>query len=143
MITFNLRGVDDVVDRLSELPEKVAKAGVRRAARKAMSIVRDAAKARARAIDDPNTPMNIADFIEMRESPNSGKAVGGIVMRVGVAGGATYRRGATTPTYWRYVEFGTERSRARPFMRPALEKNVSAVTNTFVTDLIDTLDHLP
>lgn len=36
--------------------------------------------------------------------------------------------------YWRFVEFGTERTRAKPFMRPALERNIGKCTDTFVTE---------
>lgn len=33
--------------------------------------------------------------------------------------------------YWRYIEFGTSKVAARPFMRPALSENVAAATNEF------------
>lgn len=34
--------------------------------------------------------------------------------------------------YWRFIEFGTEKTRAKPFMRPALESNIDKATRTFV-----------
>lgn len=47
-------------------------------------------------------------------------------------GGDTY--------YWRFVEFGTKRTRAQPFMRPALEGNIDQATNAFVTEYQKALD---
>jgi len=140
MITFTLKGVDDAIERLTQLPEKIQKRSVRRAARAAMKIVRDEAVDRANQQDDPETPMNIADFIVIREGTIKGRREGGIVMRVGVMGGARYDKNSPNPTYWRFVELGTERSRARPFMRPALDNNVPDVIQTFVDVLNDELN---
>ncbi|WP_158891883.1 MULTISPECIES: HK97-gp10 family putative phage morphogenesis protein [unclassified Pseudomonas] len=140
MITFTLTGVDDAIDRLSKLPEKIQKRSVRRAAREAMKIVRDEAIERANIQDRPDTPMNIADFIVIREGTIKGRRAGGIVMRVGVMGGARYDKNSPNPTYWRFVEFGTEKAEARPFMRPALDNNVPDVIQTFVDVLNDELN---
>lgn len=140
MITFTLRGVDDAIERLTQLPEKVQRSSVRRAARAAMKIVRDEAIDRANQQDDPETPMNIADFIVTREGTIKGRREGGIVMRVGIIGGARYDKRSPYPTYWKFVEFGTEHSRAKPFMRPALDNNVPDVIQTFVDVLNDELN---
>jgi HK97 gp10 family phage protein len=42
--------------------------------------------------------------------------------------------------YWRFLEFGTETTQAHPFMRPALESNVSAATNEFVVQYRKSID---
>lgn len=39
-------------------------------------------------------------------------------------GGQTY--------YWRFLEFGTEKMAAKPFMRPALEANIQRATDEFI-----------
>lgn len=44
----------------------------------------------------------------------------------GNPGGDTY--------YWRFVEFGTERQAAKPFLRPALEQNAQAATDVFIAE---------
>lgn len=140
MITFTLKGVDDAIERLTQLPEKVQRSSVRRAARAAMKIVRDDAVDRANQIDDPNTPRNTADFIVIREGTIKGRREGGIVMRVGVMGGARYDKNSPNPTQWRFIELGTEHSRAQPFMRPALDNNVPDVIQTFIDVLDDELN---
>ena len=33
--------------------------------------------------------------------------------------------------YWRFLEFGTSRQPATPFLRPALSNNIDAITNKF------------
>lgn len=45
-----------------------------------------------------------------------------------IAGAGKNNPGGDT-FYWRFVEFGTERSRAEPFMRPALANNITQATS--------------
>lgn len=49
------------------------------------------------------------------------------------AQGNTARVSASAP-YGVYVEFGTRRMRARPFLRPALAAQTGAVVNTYATE---------
>lgn len=42
--------------------------------------------------------------------------------------------------YWRFVEFGTARSRAQPFMRRALSENITAATDEFIKQYEKGLD---
>jgi HK97 gp10 family phage protein len=44
--------------------------------------------------------------------------------------------------YWRFLEFGTSKMRARPFMRPALQENVGRATDVAVGELNKALDRL-
>ncbi|WP_192957017.1 HK97-gp10 family putative phage morphogenesis protein, partial [Acinetobacter baumannii] len=72
-----------------------------------------------------------------------------LVMRVGVRGGARIpytnnaqnrrsgRVGKTYQTdgrvfYWRFLELGTSRQPATPFLRPALYENIEQITDKFV-----------
>lgn len=50
----------------------------------------------------------------------------------GNPGGDTY--------YWRFVEFGTEKIPARPFMRPALPQSAQRATDAFTSGLDKVLD---
>lgn len=141
---FKLTGFDDLVSLLKTLSPKLQKSGLRKAARKAMNIVRDDARNRARQIDDPETVARIHKNIVTQESAKQSRKVGGVVMRVGVKGGASSNQfskdksklsGGDT-THWRYVEFGTSDTPAVPFMRPALDQNITAVTSKFRTELM-------
>ncbi len=42
--------------------------------------------------------------------------------------------------YWRLVEFGTSRTGAKPFMRPALDQNVQAATDVFLKEFDKAID---
>lgn len=135
--TFSLDGIEATTARLRGFPEKLQKKGLRRAARVAMTIVRDAARASARQFDDPSSKPQIWKLIQIRQGR---RIPDGIVMRVGVAGGARSSRSKDPPWYWRLIELGTETQAARPFMRPALENNARAVADRFARELRVELD---
>jgi HK97 gp10 family phage protein len=141
-INFNLNGVGDVLQRLRQLSPKLQKKGLRTAARKAMMIVRDAARESAKEFDDPETGNRIDKLIVIQESAKRSKRVGGVFMRVGVRGGALSAKNRLTPWYWRLKEFGSEHQRAEPFMRPALANNIERVTNEFTDQINKEIDKL-
>ncbi len=143
-VSFDVTGLDAVMLRIRSLQAKAQKSITRKAARKAMNIVRDEARSNAKLIDDPATAEKIFKNIVTEESGKQGQKLGGIVMRVGVKGGASNNQhskdkkkfsGGDT-TYWRYIEFGTSYTPAVPFMRPALAKNISKVSKTFVDEFV-------
>jgi HK97 gp10 family phage protein len=139
-VEFKIEGADAIMRKMRQLPKNMQRAGARRAARKAMAVVRDAARATARQFDDPSTPVQIWKQITIAESGRQSRRVGGVVMRVGVRGGARRSKDKVPPWYWRLVEFGTQHTRAQPFMRPALASNVGKVTDTLVRELNKELD---
>lgn len=147
-VEVEITGLDDVVSKLQRLANpRRTKSIARKAARQAMNIVRDAARNNAKAIDDPETPEKI--FKEIVVQGGKTRDRNSIVIRVGIRGGAKIpytnnaqnrrsgRVGKTYQTdgrvfYWRFLEFGTSRQPATPFMRPALATNIQQVTNKFV-----------
>lgn len=154
-LTFTLTGVDTIVDRLSRLPTKLQKKAAKIAARRGMNIVRDAARRNAKAIDDTDDrTKTIWKNIRTQEATRSSRRIGGVVMRVGVAGGAQLGKklgqrqaeSADLPgratQHWRLIEFGSQNTRARPFMRPALASNINAVTEKVASELSAAIDRL-
>lgn len=148
-IEFQLQGLDGVLKRLKALPKKVERKLLRRAVRKGATIIRDAARQNARAVDDPSTPESIEKNIVVQESSRLGRSEGGVAMRVGVRGGARAPAngdgdGKANPGgdtfYWRFIEFGTSKMQARPFMRPAMENNIEAATQAVTDELNKGLD---
>src|SRR3546814_17571504 len=127
------------------LGPKLQKKGLRQAARKAMNIVRDAGRVNAQAIDDPETAENIAKNITVREKSKQSRRIGGVVMSVGVMGGASSNQNSMDASgnpggntrHWRYEEFINEYQSAHPIMRPALAKNVDRVNATLTESLND------
>ena len=112
--------------------------------RKAMSIVRDSARANAKTLDDPETAekiwKNIAIAAGKTRNPNE------VVMRVGVRGGASFSNPNPPKTsggdtrHFRWVEFGSANNPPTPFLRPALQNNIQAVTNSFAENFNKEID---
>jgi HK97 gp10 family phage protein len=135
-----LRGLEPALAKLRELNKAMTTKAVRAAGTRAMRIVRDAARNGARQIDDPETASNIAKNIVTRYNRRASQREGGVVVQVGVQGGAKPRKGDEDMGHWRLVEFGTSKMAAHPFMRPALESNVNAVTEKFIQELEPQID---
>jgi HK97 gp10 family phage protein len=97
---FEVKGFEGLVNRLQIFPDRIQQKAARRAARKGMNIVRDAARAKAKLLDDPDTKKRkIWKNIVTNESGRRGRAIGGIVMKVGVRGGALARPNPTPDAF--------------------------------------------
>lgn len=136
-VEFSLTGLDSLLGKLESVSYDVKRKGGRTALRKAAQIVAEKAKEGARRVDDSKTGRSIADNVAIRWNGRLFKRTGDLGFRVGILHGAVLRNGgdlsANSPTpHWRLLEFGTEKMRARPFMRSALADNISAVTDEFV-----------
>ena len=44
------------------------------------------------------------------------------------------------PFWWRFVEFGTSKMSAKPFLRPAFDTNVNSVAEEMKSDLAKAID---
>ncbi len=157
---FRIEGLDAVLAKMRGLAPNLKKKGLTAAMRKAMAIVRKDAVAKARQFDDPATKQSIAKEIVVRANAKLAKRLGPLtyLVQVGVKGGAksyvnssaNRRQGRVGQSYegggnvyhWRFLEFGTEKMAARPFMRPALANNVQRVTDTFVTEAGKAIDNI-
>ena len=140
-----IEGLDAVEAKLRALSNpKAAKRAATRAARKAMNIVRDAARQNAKAIDDPETREKIWKNIATQTGKT--RNAGEIKMRVGVRGGASFSNPVSPNVsggdtrHWRWVELGASHTPATPFMRPALQANTERVTNKFVEEFSAEID---
>ena len=144
-VEFNIEGLDEVQEKLKRIGNpRLIKNAARRSARKAMAIVRDSARNAAKGIDDPQTSekiwKNIAIAAGKTRNPNE------VVMRVGVRGGASFsnKNPPNTPggdtRHWRFIEFPSVNNPGTPFMRPALQNNIQAVTNSFAENFNKEID---
>lgn len=155
VLLFHLTGMDGILERLDALPKKLKKKAAKVAARKGMNIVRDEARRNAKKIDNPESRAAIWKNIRTQEATRSGRKVGGVVMRVGVVGGGRIRKisrkqreaqsanlpGGATQHWW-LIEFGSENTKARPFMRPALASKIDAVEEKVASELSAAIDRL-
>lgn len=157
---FEIQGLDGVLKKLETLGPKLRKKALNSAMRKGMNVVKKAAQARARRFDDPRTAQSIPKEIVVRSNAKKARRMGPgtFLVQVGVKGGAkayvdnrkNRRAGRVGQSYegggnvyhWRFLEFGTAKMRAQPFMRPALEENTGAVTDVVVKELDSAIDKI-
>ena len=144
-VEFNIEGLDEVQEKLKRLGNpRLMKNAARRSARKAMAIVRDAARSGAKAIDDPQTAEKIWKNIAIAAGKTRNQNE--VVMRVGVRGGASFSNPNPPNTsggdtrHWRFIEFPSANNPGTPFMRPALQNNIQAVTNSFAENFNKEID---
>ena len=144
-VEFNIEGLDEVQEKLKRLGNpRLMKNAARRSARKAMAIVRDSARNAAKGLDDPQTAekiwKNIAIAAGKTRNPNE------VIMRVGVRGGASFSNPNPPNTpggdtrHWRFIEFPSANNPGTPFMRPALQNNIQAVTDSFAENFNKEID---
>ena len=144
-VEFNIEGLDEVQEKLKRLSNpRLMKNAARRSMRKAMAIVRDAARSGAKSIDDPQTSEKIWKNIAIAAGKTRNQNE--VVMRVGVRGGASFsnKNPPNTPggdtRHWRFIEFPSVNNPGTPFMRPALQNNIQAVTNSFAENFNKEID---
>lgn len=144
-VQFSLTGLDALLGKLDSVKQDVKRKGGRTALRKAAALVAEQAKSNARGVDDAETGRSIADNIGLSWNGRLFRQNGDLGFRVGVRQGAVIKTGGDTssgaPTpHWRLLEFGTEKMRARPFMRRALADSINEATQTFITEYEKALD---
>jgi HK97 gp10 family phage protein len=151
--SVKMTGVDELSKKLEALSYDMKKKGGRYALRKAAQIIRDQAKLNALALNDPRTSEVIAKNITEKWNGRLNKQTGDLGFRVGVLGGArdysaygelkTGKSASDNPGgdtfYWRFLEFGTEKAAARPFLRPAMDAAQKA-TDTFIAEYGKSID---
>lgn len=138
--TVKIEGLDEVQRKLKLLPERMGRNAMRRALRRGANIMRDAARANAKRFDDPATREAIWRNVVVKGMARRQERSGGFIgMKVGILGGArdmrkygeTKGKGKGNPGgdtfHWRFLEFGTSKMGAQPFMRPAMENSAGKV----------------
>lgn len=145
---FNITGLDAFLGKLESVSYDLKRKGGRASLRRAAQLVVDKAVEGARALDDAETGRSIASNIALRWNGRLFKQTGNLGFRIGVMKGAVLPKkgehpdktaGGPTP-HWRLIEFGAAKMQGVPFMRRALADNISAVTDTFVTEYEKAID---
>lgn len=142
----NVIGLEDIRRKMAQVKDDVRFKAGRKALRKAASIVVAAAKQNAESLDDPVTGRKIADNVAAYFNRRRFNSDGILEMRVGVRWGAESEKsnpdlGPGSKTFhWRFLELGTETIAERPFLRPALERNLDEVVNEFALQFNAELD---
>jgi len=150
----HIEGLDAVLARLGQLQGKEMKKAVTASLRKGANLVKKDAAMRAKSFDDPSTPAQVFKEIVVRTGKVRNRE--DVRLRIGVKGGAqNYKNtkqnrrlgrvgnsyeGGGNVYWWRFLEFGTSKMAARPFMRPALAENTDKVIALFKDTLGPAID---
>lgn len=115
MIDMKVEGLADLLKALNELPKELHRGPLRSAVSAAAKVVQDEAKA--------NAPVDtgVLQKAIYRTRSRSGSSRVQETAIVGVRFGRKYRKRGMDGFYMPWVEFGTSKMAARPFMRPAFD----------------------
>ena len=132
----HIQGLDQLARAMKELPKRVARNSLRAAVYAGAKVIRDQAKLKAPvavAPLGPNQPPpgTLKRSVIMKQIPELSSAERQTFF-VTVRHGKKYRKQgkkgqlSQDAWYWRFVEFGTVKMAARPFLRPAFESKKRA-----------------
>ena len=132
-----LEGAQELTLLLQEVSDDMQLKGGRAALRKAGQVIETRLFNEAYKLDRESTANAMWKNVVIRWAGKAFKARGDLQFRIGFLGGAlTRERNEANPGgdtfYWRFLEFGTEKMRARPFVRTALEQSQSKVVSVFI-----------
>ncbi|MGV6989652.1 HK97-gp10 family putative phage morphogenesis protein [Testudinibacter sp. P80/BLE/0925] len=152
-VTVKVSGLKELQKAMGELGRKASNRIAVKAMRKGGAIVRDKARANAPVLTE-NVPHRKAGTVKKAISSRTKIGRNGKTNTyVWVKGlstkqilkfkGKTGRSGAFNPKdpfYWRFLEFGTSKMPAKPFMRPAFEQSkqqaAKAIIDTLRTEIL-------
>lgn len=151
MMTVKVTGLKELEKALMELPKEVAQRPLRAAVNAGAKVVMDEAKNRAPQGETGNLRKAIYRT-RTRRGSGTGKETYVVGVRKGkmkYADTANNRRlkrvGKTYQTrglayYWRFLEFGTSKLSARPFLRPAFEAKKDAAVDAIKAKLAEAIE---
>lgn len=153
-IAVKLEGVDELKRALADASQTIRTKAVRRALREAGKVIQVAARAAAPVLARParyRAPGTVSKNIAVRASKFARQAGDeGVYVNVrGIRGKARIRKlgkaGANNPNdpfYWRFLEFGTRKMAARPFLVPAANAKGREAIDKFMTSVIPQIEKL-
>jgi len=135
--TVQVKGLDELKRKLADVPKALRKRVLRNALAAGAREVRDVAKRNAPVLNlgtSMKAPYRkagtVRDAIRVRTSKADRKA-GDVGVFVNVRPAKAGQRGAKNPNdpfYWRFLEFGTKKMPARPFLQRATSALPKALT---------------
>jgi HK97 gp10 family phage protein len=150
---LNAPDLDKLLKDMRGFTPKLQRKYLNQALRKGMAPVRKSAQQKV-----PKNTGALKRAIITRANARLGKRLGGSAVQVGIRGGAkqyvnstrnrrlgrvgqSYEQGGNQ-FYFRFLEFGTSKMAARPFLRPALEENIGNTTQIVTAELRKAIDRI-
>ncbi len=149
-----LDGVDDLKVAMATAAKHIRTKAVRAALRSAARVIQADAKARAPVLVVP-TPYRKTGTVKGRITVRASKTARrdgneGVYINVrplrGVAQvkkfGKAGAKNPNDPFYWRFLEFGTRKMQAKPFLRPAAEAKGNEAISVFMRSVVPQIERL-
>lgn len=165
MADVEIKGLSELLAAMKQLPEeikgKVLALAVLKQAQKIRGAAKDNLRGKTGFWTTGLTERAIRVFKDKQNSPERAIYKVGVSMNVKGPRKYKYKRAAgmrfwsswTIPTaertvenvnwppfWWRFLEFGTSKMQAKPFLRPAFDNNVTACAESIKTDLAKAID---
>lgn len=149
-VTVEIEGLKELQAKLLELPQKVAKNALRSAVNAGASVIRKEAKQRAPQYTGkvsaghppPGTLKRSVISKYIRELSNNFQSTFFVTVRKGKKYRGQGKKGdKSQDAYYAYfVEYGTSKMTAKPFLRPAFEAKKEEALQAMVSKLKERLD---
>jgi HK97 gp10 family phage protein len=153
-VRIKLIGIEQLTASLRSLPDKIRKRAVRGALRIAARVIRDDAKSRAPVLQQ-SIPQRTRGTVKRRISVRPSKFARqagneGVFIGVKPLRGKTdtrkfgkgSARNPNDPFYWRFLEFGTRKMGARPFLGPAARSKGEQAIARFLKEVVPQIQKL-
>lgn len=152
--SIDVIGLDALDQAIAELDNKMKDKALSKALNQALNPIRKDAKLYASVAPEPHTMIVyggrrvvvqrglLRSAIRKRKVPKRemGELGGhGVAMGIYVGKGTKQKE---YPNYWYFVEYGTSKTPAVPFLRPAFDKNVQVAIHAFAKTLKDEIDKI-
>lgn len=143
-----IEGLGDLKSALSELANDLKRKVIRAALRDAAKPMYRAAVRTAPVLKKPATyrlPGTLRRSITVKSSKRFSGQNGEIGVYIAVKkrkdlGGKLSAHNPFDPFYWRFLEFGTQKMRARPYLKPAFDANVQRAITIFQSRMKTRID---
>jgi HK97 gp10 family phage protein len=138
--SVQIKGLDALAKALKELPDRVAKNGLRAAVYAGAKVIRDEAK--LQALVATGTLKRAVILKQIPELSTKNKQTFFVTVRQGKKYRKQGKKGNLSQDawYWRFVEFGTVKMSARPFLRPAFDMKKNDALTAIKTRLAERIE---
>ena len=151
---IEIQGLDRLDEVIATLDDKMKDKALSKALNQALNPIRKDAKFFASVAPEPHTMIVyggrrvvvqrglLRSAIRKRKVPKREMGeLGGHGVAMGIYVGKKKKK-KEYPNYWHFVEYGTSKTPAVPFLRPAFDKNVQVAINAFAKTLKDEIDKI-
>lgn len=133
-IDFTVLGLDELSKKLKEMPVKLARNGLRAAVNAGAEVIRKDAMTRVPVLTGRLKKALYKKQIREKSSASQQ------TFFVGVRNGKKYKKADKDAYYWRFLEFGTSKLPAKPFLRPAFDSKKNQAVTEIAKKLKERID---